>query len=76
MFELCGISIPITFHIECGLYEKQCCPFLGGGYVVVDLLFIATPIVCEVLCLFWFCCSVLSSFAVILMGKRDLVALL
>ena len=46
--------------------------------VVVDLLFIVTPIVrvcnCSVLC-----CTLLyvhSSFAIILMGKRELVALL
>ena len=55
-----------------------CCPFWGGGSVVVDLLFIVTPIVgvcdCSMLC-----CTLLYvhfSFAVILMGKRELVALL
>ena len=55
-----------------------CCPFKGDGYVVVDFLFIVTPIVgvcnCSV-----FCCTLLcvrSSIAIILMGKRELVALL
>ena len=55
-----------------------CCPFKGGGSVVVDFLFIVTPIVgvcnCSV-----FCCTLLyvhSSFAIIFMGKRELVALL
>ena len=56
----------------------SCCPFLGGGSVVVDFLFIVTPIVgvcnCSV-----FCCTLFyvhSSIAIILMGKRELVALL
>ena len=55
-----------------------CCPFWGAGSVVVDLLFVVTSIVgvcgCSV-----FCCALLcvcSSVAVILMGKRKLVALL
>ena len=50
----------------------------GGGSVVVDFLFIVTPIVgvCN-----WsmFCCTLLyvnSSIAIILMGKRELIALL
>ena len=50
----------------------------GGGSVVVDLLFIVTPI--AGFCNFSiFCCTFLyvpSSFAIILMGKRELVALL
>ena len=55
-----------------------CCPFLGGGSVVVDLLFIVTPIegVCNCS---MFCCTLLyvhSSFAIILVGQRELVALL
>ena len=41
-----------------------CCPFLGDGSVV-DFLFIVNPIV-----------GVHSSIAIILMGKRELVALL
>ena len=55
-----------------------CCPFYGGGSVVVDFLFIVTPIVgvcdCSV-----FCCALLcvrSGVAVILMGSRGLIALL
>ena len=55
-----------------------CCPFLGCGSVFVDFLFIVTSIVgvcnfsmfyCTLLC-------VRSSIAIILMGKRELVALL
>ena len=55
-----------------------CCPFWGGGSVVVDFLFIVTPIVG--VCNFsMFCCTLLcvhSSIAIILEGKRELVALL
>ena len=46
---------------------------------VVLLLLIVTPIVCEILCLvlvYYAVLSVLSSFAIILMGKRNLIALL
>ena len=55
-----------------------CCLFLGGDTVVVDLLFIATPIVGVCNCSM-FCCTypyAHSSVAIILMGKRVLVALL
>ena len=55
-----------------------CCPFLGGGSVVVDVLFIVTPIVGVCNCSM-FCCTLLyvhSSIAIILMGKRELIALL
>ena len=48
----------------------------GGGSVVVDLLLIVTPIVGFCNCSM-FCCKLLcvhSSFAIILMGKRKLVA--
>ena len=50
------------------------------GSVVVDLSFIAAPIVgvCNCICSM-FCCALLyvnSSFAIILMGKRELFALL
>ena len=41
-----------------------CYPFLGGGSFAFDFLFIVTPIVAH------------SSFAIILMGKRELAALL
>ena len=50
----------------------------GGGSVVVDFLFIVTPIVGVCNCSM-FCCTLLyvhSSIAIILMGKRKLVALL
>ena len=50
----------------------------GGGSVVVDFLFIVTPIVgvcnCSMLC--YSLRYVHSSIAIILMGKRELVALL
>ena len=52
--------------------------FKGGGSVVVDFLFIVTPIVGVCNCSM-FCCMLLyvhSSIAIILMGKRELVALL
>ena len=50
----------------------------GGGSVVVDFLFVITPIVGVCNCSM-FCCTlpyVNSSIAIILMGKRELVALL
>ena len=55
-----------------------CCPFQGGGSFVVDFMFIVTPIVGICNCSM-FCCTLLyvhSSIAIILMGKRELVALL
>ena len=55
-----------------------CCPFLGSGSVVVVFLFIVTPVVGVCNCSM-FCCTLLyvhSSIAIILMGKRELVALL
>ena len=55
-----------------------CCPFLGGGFVVVDFLFIVTSIVGACNCSM-FCCTLFyvhSSIAIILMGNRELVALL
>ena len=56
-----------------------CCPFYGGDSVVVDLLFIAVPIVYGVSVLGPCCviqCMCRSSFAIILMGKGESVALL
>ena len=56
-----------------------CCPFKGGGSVVVDVLFIVAPLACGVLCLvlvLLFSTLWPSSFAFIFMGKRELVALL
>ena len=55
-----------------------CCPLSGGGSVVVDFLFIVTPIVGVCNCSM-FCCTLLyvhSSIVIILMGKRELIALL
>ena len=52
--------------------------FKGGGSVVVDSLLIVTPIV-GVCNYSMFCCTLLyvhSSIAIIVMGKRELVALL
>ena len=51
---------------------------MRGGSVVVDFLFIVTPIVGVCNCSM-FCCTLLcvrSSIAIILVGKRELVALL
>ena len=53
--------------------------FQGGGSVVVDLLFNVPPIVCSgyLLVFFWYALLyVNSSFAIILMRKRELIALL
>ena len=55
-----------------------CRPFWGDGSVVVDLLFIVTPIV-GVSIVLLFCYTLLyvhSNFAIILVGKRELVAFL
>ena len=52
--------------------------FEGSGSVVVDSLFIVTPIVGVCNCSL-FCCTLLyvhSSIAIILIGKRELIALL
>ena len=49
------------------------------GSVVVDSLFIVAPIVCEGCVWSLFCCavlSILSSFSIISLRKRELVALL
>ena len=51
-----------------------CCPFWGGGSVVVDFLFVVAPIVrvcgCSVFCGALLC--VRSGVAVVLVGKRTL----
>ena len=55
-----------------------CCPFLGGSSVVVDSLLIVTPNVGGCNCSM-FCCTLLyihPSFAIVLMAKRELIALL
>ena len=48
-----------------------CCPFWGGGSVVVGFLFVVTPIVGVCGC-YMFCCALLyvrSSVAVVLVGR-------
>ena len=53
-------------------------PFWGGGSVAVDFLFIVTPVLRVCSCSM-FCCTLLcihSSIAIILVGKRELFALL
>ena len=58
--------------------QLTCICFVGGGSVVVDFLFIVTPIVGVCNCSM-FCCMLLYvhfSIAIILMGKRELIALL
>ena len=57
-------------------YSKPPVAYAAVGSKVVDPLFIVTPIVCGRFC-FWslFCYSVLlclSSFAIFLMGKKEL----
>ena len=68
--------VPVgTFGLHGGL---GCCPFWGGGSVVVGILFIVTSIVGVCGCSM-FCCVLLyvhSSIAIILIGKTELVALL
>ena len=58
----------------------NCCLFYDGGSVVVDSLFIVAPIICggSVFGPYFVMqyLSVLSSFAIFLMGKRKLIALL
>ena len=56
-----------------------CCPFYGGGSVVLHLLFNGFPIVCGGSVLSLVCYAILcvhSGFAIILKRKRKLVALL
>ena len=71
------IKIEISIITLIKRRPPQFTSFGGGSVVVVDFLFIVTPIVgvcnCSV-----FCCVLLyvhSSMAIILMGKRELVAL-
>ena len=70
----------LTFSLYCFSVQKQerDWSFLGCGSVVVDSLLIVASIVgfcaCSMSCCTLLC--VLSSFAIILMGKRELVALL
>ena len=60
----------------CKAYQQT--TLLGGGSVVVDFLFMVTPIVGVCNCSMY-CCALLyvhSSIAIILIGKRELIALL
>ena len=71
----CGISF--TSVSEFTTIEEYMKVSLGGS-VVVDFLFIVTPIVGVCNCSMY-CCTLLyvhSSIAIILMGKRELIALL
>ena len=67
------IVIYVTYNVYSIYPGLGCCPFWGGGSVVVGFLFVAAPVVgvcgCSV-----FCCALLyvhSSIAIILMGKRE-----
>ena len=56
-----------------------CCPFYGSGYVVFDLLFYISPIVCgDSVLVFVLVCTTLCHFyfAIILTRKRVLIVLL
>ena len=56
-----------------------CCPFKGGGFVVVDLLFNVIPIVCGgsvFVFVFYALLCVHSSFAIVLTRRRKMVDLL
>ena len=76
--DLCNLTYfgTITIHLspQSGF---SCCPFKGGGSIVVDSLYIVTPIDCGGSVFGPFFCytvlSVLSSFAVILMRKSTLM---
>ena len=63
-----------SLEVQWDTSDLQIC----GGSVVVDFLFIVTPIVGVCNCSMY-CCTLLyvhSSIAIILMGKRELIALL
>ena len=77
-FKRCPLSKSNIFLSEFKPGGIGCCPFSGGGSVVVDFLFIVTPIVGVCNCSM-FCGTLLyvhSSIAIILMGKRELIALI
>ena len=66
-------------HLSLPPRSLDCSPYSGGGSVVDDLLFYVPTLFVGVLCLslVWYALlSVLSSFAIILKRKRELVALL
>ena len=66
VFSQCLLSLPLSIKV----FLLTCCS------VVVDLLFIVTPIVgvCDRSMFCWTLLYVPSSFAIILMGKRELAA--
>ena len=68
----------MTVEVQNGSAALGFCSILGGCSVVVDLLFIVIPIVgfCNCSLFFVSYSFINSSFAIILMGKRELVALL
>ena len=87
-YAVCDIGISWSYHCLWGSVIGPCnhldgkervgCFTLISGSVVVDFLFIVTPIVGVCNCSM-FCCTLLyvnSSIAIILMGMRELVALL
>ena len=68
------VTFPLVSWVRCGTWLYRFLIFAP----LLTLLFIVTPIVCICNCSM-FCCTLLyipSSFAIILMGKRELVALL
>ena len=73
-----GEDWPSLTHISIASFMWAICKQCGPRFVVVDLLFIVTPIVGVCNCSMF--CSTLpyvpSSFAIILIGKRELVELL
>ena len=75
----------LTYTVNLGMISFKlpsslgCCQFYGGGSVVVYLLFLYLPLFVEVLCwslILYALLCVLSSLAIILTKKRELVALL
>ena len=69
----CLIPLPIRFQVDPLILNS-----FRGGSVVVGFLFIVTPIVGVCNCSIFYCMLlyVHSSLAIILIGKRELVALL
>ena len=87
IFHMLEVLVPIL--LMCGEFEtnsshvRGICTsssqFYGGGSAVVDLLFMYFPLFVGALCMSLFCYAyfcVLSSLAIILKRKRELVALL
>ena len=75
-YMFCCTLLYVHFSIAIILMGKRV--LIAGGSVVVDFLFIVTPILGVCNC-YMFCCTLLYvhfSIAIILMGKRELIALL